>query len=113
MTRDFDTITEFPLDTEEEGEGLIHVTMPLLFAAVIFMQYTFIGVSHSVGWGKKETQFHGSEGKAAAQRKADVDKYTTSLDDDQHPRVSWRGDGSYFVVSSIDINKGKSDERSL
>ncbi|KAM3588825.1 putative elongator complex protein 1 [Umbelopsis sp. WA50703] len=84
MTRDFDTITEFPLDTEEEGEG----------------------VSHSVGWGKKETQFHGSEGKAAAQRKADVDKYTTSLDDDQHPRVSWRGDGSYFVVSSIDINKG-------
>ncbi|KAJ2960629.1 hypothetical protein NQZ79_g4082 [Umbelopsis isabellina] len=84
MTRDFDTITEFPLDTEEEGEG----------------------VSHSVGWGKKETQFHGSEGKAAAQRKSDVAKYTTSLDDDQQPRVSWRGDGSYFVVSSIDINKG-------
>lgn len=21
MTRDFDTITEFPIDTEEEGEG--------------------------------------------------------------------------------------------
>ncbi|KAG2176226.1 hypothetical protein INT43_005460, partial [Umbelopsis isabellina] len=84
MTRDFDTITEFPIDTEEEGEG----------------------VSHSVGWGKKETQFHGSEGKAAAQRKSDVDKYTTSLDDDEQPRVSWRGDGSYFVVSSIDISKG-------
>ena len=27
----------------------------------------------SVGWGKKETQFHGSEGKAAATRKFEVE----------------------------------------
>lgn len=26
----------------------------------------------TVGWGKKETQFHGSEGKQAAQRKNQV-----------------------------------------
>lgn len=26
----------------------------------------------TVGWGKKETQFHGSEGKQAAQRKIQV-----------------------------------------
>ncbi|KAI9287321.1 IKI3 family-domain-containing protein [Umbelopsis sp. AD052] len=83
MTRDFDTITEFPLDTNEEGEG----------------------VSHSVGWGKKETQFHGSEGKAAAQKKADINTYTTSPDDDQQPKISWRGDGSFYVVSSVDPSK--------
>jgi elongator complex protein 1 len=64
------------------------------------------GVSHSVGWGKKETQFHGSEGKAAAQRKVDVNRYTTSSDDDQQPRISWRGDGSFYVMSSVDMSKG-------
>jgi len=26
----------------------------------------------SVGWGRKETQFHGSEGKSAASRKEEV-----------------------------------------
>ena len=26
----------------------------------------------TVGWGKKETQFHGSEGKEAAKRKVEV-----------------------------------------
>jgi hypothetical protein len=66
-----------------------------------------LGVSHSVGWGKKETQFHGSEGKAAAQKKVDVNKYTTSADDDHQPRISWRGDGSFYVVSSVDMSKGK------
>lgn len=31
----------------------------------------------TVGWGKKETQFHGSEGKQAAQKKVQVgDKAT-------------------------------------
>lgn len=31
-----------------------------------------LGKFITVGWGKKETQFHGSEGKQAAQRKAAV-----------------------------------------
>ncbi|CAO3617850.1 unnamed protein product [Cunninghamella echinulata] len=83
MTQDFDTITEFPLHVEEQGEG----------------------VQHSVGWGKKETQFHGSEGKQAALRKVDTSKFTTSPDDDQSVRIAWRGDGSYFVISDIDSKK--------
>lgn len=32
----------------------------------------FIGKFITVGWGKKETQFHGSEGKQAAQKKIQV-----------------------------------------
>ncbi|KAL7317602.1 putative elongator complex protein 1 [Mucor circinelloides] len=80
MTQDFDTITEFDLHIEDQGEG----------------------VQHSVGWGSKETQFHGSAGKEAAKQKVDTSKFGTSDDDDCRPRVSWRGDGSFFVVSDID-----------
>ncbi|KAI8144910.1 IKI3 family-domain-containing protein [Fennellomyces sp. T-0311] len=83
MTQDFDTITEFPLHVEEEGEG----------------------VQHSVGWGKKETQFHGTAGKQAALNKVDTSKFTVSEDDDQNPRIAWRGDGSFFVCSDIDPRK--------
>lgn len=50
MTREFDPITEVPMLPEEFGEA------------------EFI----TVGWGKKETQFHGSEGKEAAKRKQEV-----------------------------------------
>lgn len=32
----------------------------------------FTGKFITVGWGKKETQFHGSEGKQAAQKKIQV-----------------------------------------
>ncbi|KAG0917728.1 hypothetical protein G6F33_001222 [Rhizopus arrhizus] len=83
MTQDFDAITEFELHVEDQGEG----------------------VHHSVGWGKKETQFHGSAGKAAAQQKVDASKFTVSEDDDMKPRVAWRGDGSFFTVSDIDPTK--------
>ncbi|CAG8467741.1 8600_t:CDS:10 [Gigaspora rosea] len=84
MTKDFDVITEFPVNVEELGEA----------------------VSISVGWGKKETQFHGSEGKTAAQKVVDTPNFTLSEDDDFHPRVSWCGDGSMFCCSVVDTNKG-------
>jgi elongator complex protein 1 len=63
-------------------------------------------VQHSVGWGKKETQFHGSEGKQAALKKVDTSKFGASADDDKQARVAWRGDGSFFVCSDIDPSKG-------
>lgn len=52
----------------------------------------------SVGWGKKETQFHGSEGKGAARQTASVVNLDPSLDD-KLIRISWRGDSSQFGVS--------------
>ncbi|KAF9295803.1 hypothetical protein BGZ74_010603 [Mortierella antarctica] len=85
MTKDFDVISENPINVEESGED----------------------VSVNVGWGKKETQFHGTEGKQAAQRKVDTSTHTYSPDDDGQHRLSWRGDGTYFCCSSKDTRLGR------
>lgn len=53
-----------------------------------------------MGWGSKQTQFHGSLGKAAAQAQR-PSIVGSSPDDDGLPRISWRGDGSLFVVSTL------------
>uniref|UniRef100_A0A8C2F8L3 IkappaB kinase complex-associated protein n=1 Tax=Cyprinus carpio TaxID=7962 RepID=A0A8C2F8L3_CYPCA len=76
MTKDFEPITEVAINQDDFGEG------------------KFI----TVGWGKKETQFHGSEGKQAAQRK----EVQPALPwDDRKPRITWRGDGQFFAVSTV------------
>uniref|UniRef100_A0AAQ5ZL69 Elongator complex protein 1 n=1 Tax=Amphiprion ocellaris TaxID=80972 RepID=A0AAQ5ZL69_AMPOC len=77
MTKDFEPITEVGIHQDDFGEG------------------KFI----TVGWGKKETQFHGSEGKQAAQKKIQVQPAVAW--DDRRPRVTWRGDGQLFAVSAI------------
>lgn len=78
MTKDFEPITEVEIHQNEFGEG------------------KFI----TVGWGKKETQFHGSEGKQAAQKKA-AEVQPAVPWDDRKPRITWRGDGQLFAVSAI------------
>uniref|UniRef100_A0A8C9TA13 Elongator complex protein 1 n=1 Tax=Scleropages formosus TaxID=113540 RepID=A0A8C9TA13_SCLFO len=72
MTKDFEPITEMEIHQDDFGEG------------------KFI----TVGWGKKETQFHGSEGKWAEVQPA-------VAWDDRRPRISWRGDGQLFAVSTV------------
>ena len=60
-------------------------------------------VLHNVGWGKKETQFHGRAGKEAAKATYSVpSSEALSTTDDLQPRLSWRGDGNYFVSSVVD-----------
>nr|CAD7455918.1 unnamed protein product [Timema tahoe] len=54
----------------------------------------------TVGWGKKETQFHGSEGKAARFVTQDVDGPNLNKDDGI-ALISWRGDGLLFAVSVV------------
>uniref|UniRef100_A0A3P8Z6L4 Elongator complex protein 1 n=1 Tax=Esox lucius TaxID=8010 RepID=A0A3P8Z6L4_ESOLU len=76
MTKDFEPITEVGIHQDDFGEG------------------KFI----TVGWGKKETQFHGSEGKHAVQSALPWD--------DRRPRVTWRGDGQLFAVSAICLQTG-------
>ncbi|KTG06138.1 hypothetical protein cypCar_00036051, partial [Cyprinus carpio] len=78
MTKDFEPITEVAINQDDFGEG------------------KFI----TVGWGKKETQFHGSEGKQAAQRKA-TEVQPALPWDDRKPRITWRGDGQFFAVSTV------------
>ncbi|KYQ49072.1 Elongator complex protein 1 [Trachymyrmex zeteki] len=53
----------------------------------------------TVGWGKKETQFHGSVGKAAAQAKSI--HLIPNERDDGHIRITWRDDGAFFAVSFL------------
>jgi elongator complex protein 1 len=62
----------------------------------------------NVGWGSKQTQFHGSLGKAAAQTPsaASTSSVGISPDDDLLTRISWRGDGSLFVVSAVSPHAG-------
>lgn len=50
----------------------------------------------NVGWGKKETQFHGSEGKHARKAVETGVQITEGVDNSSH--ICWRGDGAYFVV---------------
>ncbi|XP_060935405.1 elongator complex protein 1 [Limanda limanda] len=78
MTKEFEPITEVGIHQDDFGEG------------------KFI----TVGWGKKETQFHGSEGKQAAQRKSQEVQPAGGWDD-RRPRVTWRGDGQLFAVSAV------------
>ncbi|KAI9441755.1 IKI3 family-domain-containing protein [Lactarius indigo] len=63
----------------------------------------------NVGWGSKQTQFHGSLGKAAAQAPLAcplIFCWRISPDDDLLTRISWRGDGALFVVSAVSSSAG-------
>ncbi|ROW12951.1 hypothetical protein VPNG_04655 [Cytospora leucostoma] len=87
---------------------------------VVFMSRSFDGIAEatmtsedvsaskhvSVGWGKKETQFQGKGAKAKALRDPTipekVDEGKLSPNDDGRTCVSWRGDGAYVAVSTIE-----------
>ncbi|EGC42114.1 elongator complex protein [Histoplasma capsulatum var. duboisii H88] len=57
----------------------------------------------SVGWGKKETQFQGKRAKALRDptMPEKVDEGRLSDMDDKRVSISWRGDGAFVAVSSI------------
>ncbi|OIW27415.1 RNA polymerase II elongator-like protein [Coniochaeta ligniaria NRRL 30616] len=83
MSRTFDGITEASM-TAEDLKASKHV---------------------SVGWGKKETQFQGKGAKAKALRDPTipetVDEGNLSSKDDGRETISWRGDGAYVAINSI------------
>ena len=82
MTRMWDVTNETPLDQTDFGAG------------------KFV----AIGWGSKETQFHGSEGKGARTKKETT---STLADwDDKKPRVVWRADGQFFAVNALEPSLG-------
>jgi elongator complex protein 1 len=86
LNYDYDPLTEHSLEDSDFGES------------------EFI----TVGWGKKETQFHGSEGKEAAKKKDEI-KALENLDEvDKTCSITWRGDGEYFAVSFVHPQRGRS-----
>lgn len=58
----------------------------------------------SVGWGKRETQFQGKRAKALRDPTVPekVDEGKVSSYDDGSTAISWRGDGAYVAVNSVE-----------
>jgi elongator complex protein 1 len=84
LSRDFEPIEEGPVQVEDFGsEEMI-----------------------SIGWGKKETQFHGTLGKSAAISVAQI-KMERVEGDEGDARISWRADGNYFAISTLDTDAGR------
>ncbi|XP_066223592.1 elongator complex protein 1 [Saccopteryx leptura] len=77
MTKDFEPIMEQQIHQDDFGES------------------KFV----TVGWGRKETQFHGSEGRQMAFQMQMPDSALPW--DDRRPHVTWRGDGQFFAVSVV------------
>lgn len=85
---------------------------------VVFMSRSFEGITDvtmtaedlkasnhvSVGWGKKETQFHGRGAKALRDptMPEKVDEGVLSPNDDSKTTISWRGDGAFLAISTIE-----------
>lgn len=82
MTRDFENVTDITLSPGDLKTSK-HV---------------------SVGWGKSETQFKGKRAKALRDPTVPerVDEGFLSHHDRKNTTVSWRGDGAYVAVNSID-----------
>ncbi|CAZ85562.1 unnamed protein product [Tuber melanosporum] len=61
----------------------------------------------SVGWGKSETQFKGKRVKAMRDPTVPekIDEGVLSPHDDNGTRISWRGDGEYLALSSVEDSK--------
>ncbi|KAJ6440781.1 elongator complex protein 1 [Purpureocillium lavendulum] len=57
----------------------------------------------SVGWGKKETQFQGRGAKALRDPTIPekVDEGVPSIHEDGSTTISWRGDGAFVAVNSV------------
>jgi elongator complex protein 1 len=97
-----------PSDSGSDSSSpIIHLMSPASFTVISSAPLTTThhgaAAPINVGWGSKSTQFHGSLGKNAAQAQpAAESRCTTTPDDDAAPRVSWRGDAQFFVVSALE-----------
>lgn len=82
MTREFENVAEITF-TPDDMRASQHV---------------------SVGWGKKETQFQGKRAKALRDPTVPekIDEGKLSSYDDASTTISWRGDGSYVAVNSVE-----------
>ncbi|KAF2809632.1 IkappaB kinase complex, IKAP component [Mytilinidion resinicola] len=85
MTREFESLTSITLSREDLKESR-HV---------------------SVGWGKAETQFKGKRAKALRDptMPEHVDDGVLSPHDDRSATISWRGDGAYVAINTVEDEK--------
>lgn len=74
-------------------------------AEITFSQADMQASQHvSVGWGKRETQFQGKRAKAMRDPTVPekVDEGILSAYDDASTTISWRGDGAYVAVNTVE-----------
>ncbi|KAJ9642548.1 putative elongator complex protein 1 [Coniosporium tulheliwenetii] len=85
MTRDFENVTNITF-SPDDVKASNHV---------------------SVGWGKAETQFRGKRAKALRDPTMPerVDEGVLSPKDDGSVTISWRGDGAFVAVNSVEGGK--------
>ncbi|KAK7612769.1 IKI3 family-domain-containing protein [Phyllosticta paracitricarpa] len=85
MTRDFENVTNVTF-TPDDFKVSNHV---------------------SVGWGKKETQFQGKRAKALRDPTIPekVDQGLLSPRDDGRVSITWRGDGAYLAINTVEEEK--------
>ncbi len=84
MTREFENVTDITFHTDDLNASN-HV---------------------SVGWGKKETQFKGKKARALRDptMPETVDEGVLSEHDRKETTISWRGDGTFLAVNSIETD---------
>ncbi|KAF2262254.1 elongator complex protein 1 [Lojkania enalia] len=91
------------------ADTLLLMTREIENVANITMAPDDVNVSNhvSVGWGKKETQFQGKRAKALKDPTVPerTDEGVLSPYDDHSVTVSWRGDGQFFAISTIEQGK--------
>ncbi|KAH0566229.1 hypothetical protein GP486_000376 [Trichoglossum hirsutum] len=88
------------------GETFLLMTRDFeVFKEVAFSSADLQSSKHvSVGWGKSETQFKGKRARALRDPTVPekVDEGKLSPFDNGKVQISWRGDGAYVAVSSIE-----------
>lgn len=91
--------------------GWIHITSVCLSHGPSYYSAP-VDKQNALGWGNKATQFHGSLGKSAASAPSTSSAAVgASPDDDGLPRISWRGDATFFCVSSLEALEPDSPKR--
>ncbi|EGD93877.1 IKI3 family protein [Trichophyton tonsurans CBS 112818] len=89
-----------------KANTLLYMTRDFEGTADIALSQEDLKISQhvSVGWGKKETQFQGKRAKALRDptMPEKVDEGKLSEFDDGKTTLSWRGDGAYLALNSIE-----------
>ncbi|KAF2184333.1 elongator complex protein 1 [Zopfia rhizophila CBS 207.26] len=89
-----------------EANTLLLMTRDIENVANITLSPDDVNVSNhvSVGWGKSETQFRGKRAKAIQDPTMPerVDEGVLSPFDDRSVAISWRGDGAYFAINTVE-----------
>ena len=100
MSRTWEVLNEVGLHQEDFGEGQLQNYKEKPLVIIYFQTGKFI----TVGWGSKETQFHGSEGKESRVKK-EVEGKLASWDD-KATRIVWRADGLFFAINAVNPSFG-------